>query len=314
MTTHYISGASSITKQQVEKNLLEMLPSMSPLDICFTWCVRERRLGVYDVNEIGGQIEHWIRESKEANNKKMFQMKDYNNKTKTIKGKVFYACVLQKFTGRTELDEDGVEHDEMEADANPTDVFALMCGEEWVSGYTYYFTNAYLRDWCVQCVNTGVFQKMTRTIVDTPECCLCKSPCENQWGNNAQPVADGVCCDSCSRIHVLSARLARKVRDIHQAPPPKEETEEERNQRLQLVAELEKTATPIVVCDATIEVEKVKKVQEKSRTKDANKAQNDKKRQRAEYEKQIVKAENARKQAEAQKKQYQQQQKAKAKK
>jgi hypothetical protein len=263
-------------------------------------------VGRYNVREISDQIKEWI------NTGDNLQMKAYNNKKFNIRGRDWYACVLQRFTGKTELDEDGVEQDEMDEDSNPTDTFAMTMCSTWVNGWTYYFETEAMRDWCAECVNTRTFTRRF-VFVETPECCLCKSPCDNQWGNNAQPVASGVCCNKCNASLVIPARMLR----IRPESPPKVikvETEEERNTRLQLVAELEKTATPIVICDATIEVEKVKKVQEKSRTKDANKAQNDKKRQRAEYEKQVLEAEKARKQAEAQKKQYQQQQKAKAKK
>jgi hypothetical protein len=169
-----------------------------------------------------------------------------------------------------------------------------------------------MRDWCAECINTRTFTRRFK-FVETMECCLCKFPCETQWGNNALPVANGLCCDRCNNSKVLPARLIAMRTD----PIVKVlvyETDEERNQRLQIVAELEATAVPIIVCDATIEVVKVKKVQEKSRTKDANKAQNDKKRQREEYERQVVEAEALKKRKDAEKKQYQQQQKAKAKK
>jgi len=306
MTTHYIGG-NHITREQVEKNLDSVLPTLSPTDICFTWNTQVKALNVFDINEMNDQVKLWISANLKTEHKKLFQMKDYNNKTKTIRGREYYACVLQKFTGRTELDEDGVEQDEMDEDDNPTDAFALMCGEEWVSGYTYYFTIKNMRDWCALTINTKSMETMTmKNIVELshPMCCLCNSRCENKWGHNALPLASGICCGKCNFKRVIPARVELM----------REETDEERNQRLQIVAELEATAVPIIVCDATIEIVKVKKVQEKSRTKDANKAQNDKKRQREEYERQVVEAEALKKRKDAEKKQYQQQQKAKAKK
>lgn len=304
MPIHYSNG-KIITQQNTDESYTRFMCVKDCADVCFTWNVAHSEVGRYNISEISDQIKAWI-------NTDHLQMKAYNNKKFNIKGRDWYACVLQKFTGKTELDEDGEEQDEMDEDSNPTDAFSMTMCNTWVNGWTYYFETEAMRDWCAECVNTRTFTRRF-VFVETPECCLCKLPCETQWGHSAQPVAHGVCCSKCNRSVVLSARLAER-RDTPQAPTPKVETEEERNIRLQLVAELEKTATPIVICDATIEVEKVKKIQEKSRTKDANKAQNDKKRQRAEYEKQIVEAEKARKQKEIQKKQYQQQQKAKAKK
>jgi hypothetical protein len=37
-------------------------------------------------------------------------------------------------------------------------------------------------------------------------CCICGKEFEG-WGNNAQPVKDGVCCDECNRSEVIPARL-----------------------------------------------------------------------------------------------------------
>jgi hypothetical protein len=33
------------------------------------------------------------------------------------------------------------------------------------------------------------------------------------WGNNAQPVNDGVCCDTCDREVVIPARIVMMMRD-----------------------------------------------------------------------------------------------------
>ena len=37
-------------------------------------------------------------------------------------------------------------------------------------------------------------------------CCLCGKEFEG-WGNNAWPLAEGICCDSCNRNKILPARL-----------------------------------------------------------------------------------------------------------
>jgi len=36
-------------------------------------------------------------------------------------------------------------------------------------------------------------------------CCICHGNYE-RWGNNAEPIMDGMCCDSCNQI-VIRARL-----------------------------------------------------------------------------------------------------------
>ena len=43
--------------------------------------------------------------------------------------------------------------------------------------------------------------------MDTKTCVICKRDFAG-WGNNAEPVADGVCCDECNNSVVISARLA----------------------------------------------------------------------------------------------------------
>lgn len=37
------------------------------------------------------------------------------------------------------------------------------------------------------------------------ECCICHGDYEN-WGNNAQPIMDGRCCDRCNNT-VIAARM-----------------------------------------------------------------------------------------------------------
>jgi hypothetical protein len=56
-----------------------------------------------------------------------------------------------------------------------------------------------------------------------PICVLCKKHCENEYGNNPDPVAtDGVCCDSCNLTKVIPARLAQRQQakeDDYPMPP-----------------------------------------------------------------------------------------------
>ena len=41
--------------------------------------------------------------------------------------------------------------------------------------------------------------------LEEQECSICKEPFEG-FGNNAQPINDGICCDSCNNL-VIIARL-----------------------------------------------------------------------------------------------------------
>ncbi len=50
-------------------------------------------------------------------------------------------------------------------------------------------------------------------------CCICGEPYEG-YGNNAEPYADGYCCDSCNIHFVIPARLSA----MHQEEEPKEES------------------------------------------------------------------------------------------
>lgn len=42
-------------------------------------------------------------------------------------------------------------------------------------------------------------------------CCICNKPIEIKgtwrWGNNADPIADGRCCDHCDQTVVIPARV-----------------------------------------------------------------------------------------------------------
>tara|TARA_R110000868_G_scaffold40449_11_gene139556 strand:+ start:1704 stop:2105 length:402 start_codon:yes stop_codon:yes gene_type:complete len=44
--------------------------------------------------------------------------------------------------------------------------------------------------------------------VSFPICCLCDKPCESAWGNNAQPLMSGSCCNECNFTKVIPARIA----------------------------------------------------------------------------------------------------------
>jgi hypothetical protein len=44
-------------------------------------------------------------------------------------------------------------------------------------------------------------------------CSICGNEYEG-WGNNAQPINDGRCCDECNVDHVLVERMLRAHREI----------------------------------------------------------------------------------------------------
>ena len=44
------------------------------------------------------------------------------------------------------------------------------------------------------------------------DCSICEETIEGQYGNNAQPVNDGVCCDDCNNL-VIRRRLFDMVMD-----------------------------------------------------------------------------------------------------
>ncbi len=43
------------------------------------------------------------------------------------------------------------------------------------------------------------------------KCCICGEEVKG-WGNNAEPVKDGTCCDSCNATHVIPARIKEATR------------------------------------------------------------------------------------------------------
>jgi len=45
--------------------------------------------------------------------------------------------------------------------------------------------------------------------VDNPECVICNKECENYYGNNASPVMEGKCCNSCNEKLVMPIRMGK---------------------------------------------------------------------------------------------------------
>lgn len=47
---------------------------------------------------------------------------------------------------------------------------------------------------------------MTTTTDEKKICCLCGREFK-EWGNNAQPLSDGRCCNECNNSRVIPARI-----------------------------------------------------------------------------------------------------------
>jgi hypothetical protein len=41
-------------------------------------------------------------------------------------------------------------------------------------------------------------------------CCLCGDKIKG-YGNNAQPVEKGICCDECNKVKVIPARIMERI-------------------------------------------------------------------------------------------------------
>ena len=54
---------------------------------------------------------------------------------------------------------------------------------------------------------------MTDPDPDNNSCCICGQP-DIGYGHNAQPVADGRCCDACNSEWVVTARI---IMAVHQS-------------------------------------------------------------------------------------------------
>ncbi len=46
------------------------------------------------------------------------------------------------------------------------------------------------------------------------KCSICKENIGTQYGHNAQPVADGRCCDVCNDIVVIPARIKDALKSM----------------------------------------------------------------------------------------------------
>jgi len=44
------------------------------------------------------------------------------------------------------------------------------------------------------------------------KCCICSKKIKTKYGNNAEPIKEGRCCDLCNAIIVIPARLNKNYR------------------------------------------------------------------------------------------------------
>jgi len=47
-------------------------------------------------------------------------------------------------------------------------------------------------------------------VIKLYDCCICSKRCEG-WGNNAQPIMEGKCCDDCNINKVIPTRLGNII-------------------------------------------------------------------------------------------------------
>ena len=55
-------------------------------------------------------------------------------------------------------------------------------------------------------------------------CSICGLPLDSEYGNNAQPINDGICCNKCNEIVV-----ARRMNDLAYELHKKEENKDDRS-------------------------------------------------------------------------------------
>ena len=48
------------------------------------------------------------------------------------------------------------------------------------------------------------------------QCVLCDGPLDDQYGNNAEPVSKGKCCNICNATVVIPARINRVIKAYDQ--------------------------------------------------------------------------------------------------
>jgi len=118
-----------INKNEMARKYIHLLKEKTKEDICWTYIVSERLLGVLNIKESQQQMKEWRKMALQGKLKIM----DYNNVTKNIFNKEWHILVVQSY-------EDG-EH----VPQNPDPVGCMLMGY-MVGGYIYAFQKKENRD------------------------------------------------------------------------------------------------------------------------------------------------------------------------
>ena len=260
------------TREQMETEYAHFARSRQPTDICWTWREREQGIGIMNYQEIAFQVAEW-------NQSGDCSIQDYNNKeVKTLDGKTWYVLVLQvldKATG------------EMDEEANPMGSMSLLLFGIMVSGYTYVFETAEIRDAVAKAIQTKTPMPKRTTLPRGPNpafhpiCCFCGGFCDCPYGNSVSPLeydegTSGRCCNKCNEVAVLPARLVNRLDAEHVKTfakkagivVAKEETPEEKALRLQ--AEVEVLTMKAVKKPKELSPKELRKQEEKRQLAEAN--------------------------------------------
>jgi len=242
-------------------------------DIGFTWVVKANHISLVNWTEMAEQVNQW----KDLKNGGVREVRayDYNNKEFVVEGKKWYVLIVQHYT-----------NDEMEDEANIMCPVSLMLFGTMVSGMTYAFEEASVRDEFFDAINDkkgGLYcLRDQKTKQEFPRCGVCGKFCECFYGHNPFPIAFNNdddrkvrVCDKCNAEVVIPARIL-----ANQTARAMREEEKEK------IATA--TATELINADdiAPPKQEKVKTKAElkKEQTRNANKAKAEEKKLKEEQD------------------------------
>jgi hypothetical protein len=144
---NFVNSKMFFSRDKMEGVYNSVVSSMKSSDIGITWIFHEKNLGVFNMEELVAQQNVWVTCGKNL------RCEDYNNKTYTQEGKVWYSLTLQ------ECDENNnfIQTD----DKNPHDPFTLLVFGTMVNGYNYFFLSKEIRDYVADFVNKKKPMKYT---------------------------------------------------------------------------------------------------------------------------------------------------------
>jgi hypothetical protein len=174
-------------------------------DIGFTWVIKANQISLVNWTEMAEQVNQW-KDLKKGGVREV-RAYDYNNKEFVVEGKKWYVLIVQHYT-----------NDEMEDEANIMCPVSLMLFGTMVSGMTYAFEEARVRDEFFDAINDkkdGLYcLRDTKTKKEFPRCGLCGKFCECFYGHNPFPIAFNNdddrkvrVCDKCNAEVVIPARI-----------------------------------------------------------------------------------------------------------